>query len=130
MNSIVAPNGRTPSHHYTPAEDEPSIFGVNVGQPGSEWMLWYSRKAETSILKAFEYGSRIIESLMAEAPRPVGDLGDEPAMSIYQEEFKKAGIKRRVLSFRWVIYAKYRRDLDWLETHADGQLMLSREVAL
>lgn len=112
---------------YTPAADEPSIFGTNPHQPSTEWMMWRSHKAGKPILAAFEDGMRVLEQLNTETPREVGSA--VPKMVITNEEFSKAGIRRRQLSLAWVIYTKYTLNAEWRATHEAGINMLRGEIA-
>lgn len=114
------------STRYEAAEDEPSIFGGERNSPGTDWMLWYSRRNEVSLIVAFEAGQKIMEQLMTELPRFVGGDTREPEMSVQSKELEKAGVKHRALSMNWVIYAKYYRELDWYETHSDGLILMRK----
>jgi len=112
---------------YIPSADEPSIFGTNPRQPSTEWMMWRSHKASKPILAAFDDGMRVLEQLTNEAPREVGSV--VPKMIITNEEFSKAGIRRRQLSLAWVIYTKYALNAEWGPTHEAGINMLRGEIA-
>lgn len=116
------------TERYEPAVDEPSIFDGERASPGTDWMLWYSRYADVSLIAAHEAGQKVINQLLNELPRTINRAEGDPTMFVRSKELERAGVKHRALSLSWVIWAKYARDLDWYETHYDGLIMLRKST--
>lgn len=105
---------------YEPADDEPTIFGnQSSGQPGTEWLLWHSKKFGIGIVQAHDVACMIIMDLERELPRTV-NRNTAPDKFITDPEFKSAGINRMVLSMKWVVHHKYMTQLSWFEAHLAG----------
>lgn len=116
---------QTCSPEYTrhiPADDEPSIWGNSRQEIGTDWLLWHSQKYGVGIVQSHGVGLKVLEQLEQEPPRTFKE--GEPSMVAANVEFKRAGIDRKILSLRWVIWAKHTRQLDWLETHQIGLIMI------
>lgn len=110
------------SEWYQPVEGEPSIFGSGDA-PSTPWVLWYSYVFNVGIVPAHARGEEILQQLLAETPRNLR-FKEEPELRLIAEPFRSQRIARETVSMTWVIFAKYKRGLDWEEAHADGFIML------
>ena len=107
---------------YQPFIDEPSIWGNGRHEIGTDWLLWHSQKYRLGIVQSHGVGLKVLARLEQESPRDITQR--EPSITAENVEFKRAGIDRKILSLRWVIWAKHTRHLDWLETHQIGLIMI------
>lgn len=108
--------------HYQAAIDEPSIWGNGQHEIGTDWLLWHSQKYGIGIVQSHGAGLEVLARLEQEPPRK--PTAREPSMLAENVEFKRAGIDRKILSLHWVIWAKHTRDLDWVEAHQIGLIMV------